>query len=666
MLPRRIVLPFLAALCGIASTGAPAQVTLPSLLEDASSLDRLTRFPSPAYVTRQSSSYDRASKTPSDPAGWFANDDRGQYSKVIDRSGRKEKVLLEADGPGAVVRVWSANPEGVLRIYIDGAEEPALEAPMPDLLQGKVPPFLPPLAHEAARGTNLYFPFIYARKVLVTTDGDNIYYHVTYRTYPEGTPVEPYSKTALERAGAGIAAAREALERGSPRGGASRTIDLRLSSTRPGDRALIEAREGGGAIRELVLEPSTRDPEALRGTILVATFDGVETVLAPLGDFFGTGPGLNAYASLPLSVSAEGRLTCRWPMPYRKTAVLELRRVSGPGVEASGRIVEEPRPWDDGSLLFHARWRAAEIATEPPRDWRLLSVQGKGIYAGNVFNVANPVRAWWGEGDEKIYVDDETFPGHFGTGTEDYYGYAWACPDRFSHPYHNQTRCDGPANFGHTSLNRWHILDAIPFTKSFRFDLEIWHWNRSIRFHCSSVSYWYARPESSDDAGVPSAGDLVIPSLPERTVLAARGALEGESLTILEKKGEAAPQDMSIFEGGSWSRDAQLWWHGAKPGDRLVLRFDAPRAGRYRVIIRATRAPDYGIHQIRVNGKDAGSPIDFFDGRVVAAEARDIGAFDLIASGNRLEVEIAGTNPKARPKNFMFGLDYVVLEPAGG
>jgi len=657
---RRMVL---LALCTLSPTRAPAQVTLSSLLEETSDLERLTRFPSPPYITRQSSSYDRASKTPTDAAGWFANDDRGQYSKTIERSGRKEKVLLEADGPGAVVRIWSANPEGVLRIYIDGAEEPALQAPMPELLQGKVPPFLPPLAHEVARGTNLYFPFLYARKVLVTTDGGSIYYHVTYRTYPGGTPVEPYSKVALEKAGGGIAAAREALEQwAAPRGGSARSLDVRLSSL-SGETASLEAREGGSIIRELVLEPSTTDPAALRGTILVATFDGEETVSAPLGDFFGTGPGLNAYSSLPLAVSAEGRLTCRWPMPYRRTARFELRKVSGPGVDAAGRIMEEPRRWDDASLLFHARWRAAEMATEPPRDWKLLSVSGRGVYAGNVFNVANPVRAWWGEGDEKIYVDDEAFPGHFGTGTEDYYGYAWCSPDRFSHPYHNQTRCDGPANFGHTSVNRWHVLDAIPFTKSFRFDLEIWHWNRSVRLHCSSVSYWYARPEATDDAVLPSAGDLAIPALPERTVLAAKGAIEGESLPIVEKKGEAGPQDMSAFEGGSWSREAQLWWRGANPGDRLVLRFDAARAGRYRVIVRTTRAPDYGIHQIRVNGKDAGGPIDFHDGRVVAAEARDIGAFDLAAEGNRLEVEIAGTNPGARPKNYMFGLDYIVLEP---
>ena len=46
-------------------------------------------------------------------------------------------------------------------------------------------------------------------------------------------------------------------------------------------------------------------------------------------------------------------------------------------------------------------------------------------YVGNMYQISNPVPNWWGEGDEKIYIDGEKFPGTFGTGTEDYYGYAY-------------------------------------------------------------------------------------------------------------------------------------------------------------------------------------------------------------------------------------------------
>ena len=44
---------------------------------------------------------------------------------------------------------------------------------------------------------------------------------------------------------------------------------------------------------------------------------------------------------------------------------------------------------------------------------------------GDTLALHNGAAAWWGEGDEKIFVDGETFPSHFGTGSEDYYGYSF-------------------------------------------------------------------------------------------------------------------------------------------------------------------------------------------------------------------------------------------------
>jgi len=54
---------------------AAAKVTLESLLKQMTDLSGLAEFPDPPYVTKQFSSYDRASVTPDDPTGWFANAD---------------------------------------------------------------------------------------------------------------------------------------------------------------------------------------------------------------------------------------------------------------------------------------------------------------------------------------------------------------------------------------------------------------------------------------------------------------------------------------------------------------------------------------------------------------------------------------------------------------
>jgi hypothetical protein len=62
--------------------------------------------------------------------------------------------------------------------------------------------------------------------------------------------------------------------------------------------------------------------------------------------------------------------------------------------------------------------------------------------AGDNICVLNPLPWWWGEGDEKVYVDDDfdrNFPSHFDTGTEDYYGWAGGLhptrADEFSTPF---------------------------------------------------------------------------------------------------------------------------------------------------------------------------------------------------------------------------------------
>ena len=126
-------IPLLSLLFVAASRAGAQEVTLKSLLGEITDLEKLTRFPpSPPYASRQSSSYDRASTSPSDPSTWFANGDSGHYLRVEETAnGRKEHVMLDAAGPGTVVRIWSANPDGTLRIYIDGAEKPGHLAEIP-------------------------------------------------------------------------------------------------------------------------------------------------------------------------------------------------------------------------------------------------------------------------------------------------------------------------------------------------------------------------------------------------------------------------------------------------------------------------------------------------------------------------------------------------------
>ena len=265
-------------------------------------------------------------------------------------------------------------------------------------------------------------------------------------------------------------------------------------------------------------------------------------------------------------------------------------------------------------MHFHAKWRAETLKTRPFRDWTYCDLAGKGVFVGDMLSLTNPVPAWWGEGDEKIYVDGEPFPSWFGTGSEDYYGYAWSDPKPFQHAYHNQTRCDGPGNRGRTSVNRFHILDAIPFTQIVPLRHGILALDAEYR-RAPCGHKLLVRPARRhrrfQETGCPLRSNRCrLCRRPDRI----KGAIEGEKLKIVKKSGDfdAGPQDMTPFADGKWSGDSHLWVRPAKAGEWVDLELPVPAKGRYHVIVYLTKARDYGIVQFHLDGKPLGKTIDCF------------------------------------------------------
>jgi hypothetical protein len=722
-------------------------------------LSLLAEFPDPSYVTRQFSSYDRASEVPGKDS-WFANDDHGfmlydgvvkektfyfksltslraaegsfaagtkvgiapnrrpqgdyvwAYATGPDGSAidgripqgwipksviefdKQGHVLAEMDGPGCVVRIWSPNPQnaGNIRIYLDGAPTPFIDAPMEAMLAGKwstakpgAPgeqwiPFPDPIACERSRGWNLYFPIPYAMHCKICTDKQDIYYHVDYRRYPKATEIETFNVKVLPSHDKQMKMIAKDLQGGGPAfGGASGAWDKRIGprNLQPGETLQVlecpQPRGDGDAVRMLAVNISEyKDVAAvLRGLVLIGTFDDktIPQIWCPLGDFFGSSPGANKASSIvagiiPLGESkAHVELSSAWVMPYQKTAKLYIKNLGKEAVSVNLMATGFGYHWTDRSMHFHAKWRTEKLKTRPFRDWTYCDLKGQGVFVGDMLSVMNPVSAWWGEGDEKIYVDGEKFPSWFGTGTEDYYGYGWSDPKPFQHAYHNQTRCDGPANRGHTSVNRFHILDNIPFKKSFRFDMEFWHWTPNIDVTYAATSYWYARPGGTDDFKPVDAKVLQdIPQPPPPIKMP--GAIEGETMKILAKSSafDAGPQEMGFFDG-QWSGDSQLWVRPPKQGEWIDLELPVPGDGRYHVIVYLTKARDYGIVQFHLNGKPIGKPIDCFEpDRVVRTGPVDLGEVELKKGNATMRVEVVGTNKKAEGLRYMWGLDCVVLK----
>ncbi|MGA2662054.1 MAG: glycoside hydrolase family 172 protein, partial [Verrucomicrobiota bacterium] len=528
----------------------------------------------------------------------------------------------------------------------------------------------PALVHTVARGWNNYTPIPYQKSCKVVADpGWGLYYHFTYSTFPEGTTVPTFKRELVPEEDAALDEANRLLSACGPPSDAGGSVNSKSASLE-GDVATESVRcDGPAAITairvKVQLPPAPGNIEALRSVTLQLRWDGESepSVWAPLGDFFGTAPGANPYRSLPLGLTEDGWWYCNWFMPFAKSAELTFKQEGRLPLKLEYQVATRPLQGDLSRFArFHAKWhRDALLPAEPERriDWPILKTEGPGRFVGVMLHIWNPRGGWWGEGDEKFFVDGEKFPSTFGTGSEDYFGYAWCDPAVFQNAFHDQTRNDGN-NKGHVSVNRWHITDSVPFQKSFEGCIEKYYPNQRPTLY-AAVAYWYQAPGGKDP--YPAA------PLRERVgywtgiqVYKVPGVLEGERLRVLAKTGgDAQEQDMTGF-AGQWSNDAHLWWTGAKPGDKLDLALPIGKTGRFRVSLQLTRAPDYGIVQPYLDGQKLGEPIDLYHGSVVPTGALALGRRDLAAGQHKLTLEIVGANPKAIP-SYMAGLDYIKLDP---
>jgi hypothetical protein len=651
-------------MAGLTLAAGVNTVTFNTLLDEMANLDALADYPTPYFTCRQFSSYDRKShnKTDLSDEGWFSNGDACQVLRTETRRGREEFVLMDAEGPGAIVRIWSANAAdaGLVRIYLDHSDVPKIEMPLANMLNGENELFIPPISGIRANGWNSYMPIPYSKHCKVTIEQNRIYYHINYRTYPKDTAVETFS----------LRQAKENLDN------IKRTADLlthpeQINACRedkkdhryrfhiqPGQTEKIKLSTPQTAIYNFTCTLNAENQEqALRKCLLEIAFDNLKTpgIQTPLGDFFGSAPGINPFTSLPLEVGEDGTMTCRWVMPFKHKAIIKFTNYSDKPVQLDGRIQTGSRKWGKQTMYFNAKWKSGmDIPARPRIDWNYLDCRGQGRYVGNMFAIGNPVSSWWGEGDEKIYLDGEDFPSTFGTGTEDYYGYAWCSNQLFTHAYHNQTRCDGPNNQGHASVSRFHIIDSLPFAKSFRFDMEIWHHATGFTLDVSEISYWYAKPGVKDNFKSIAKNDLIVPAIP--APVKAREASEAEEMRVIQSTGIVFNQTNYVWY---YSGGKATWWHDNKPGDILELGFIAEKAGRYSIHGKFTEGAALGIHSLFINDQPADT-YDRFNPDWKADDAETpLGVFDLKQGENILKVVCQPTSPKSL--GTLFTLDYLRL-----
>lgn len=620
-------MPIISALLSACLTLAtPPQVSTASLSRDAASLEQLTRHPGAGVRVVQFSSYDRASSVPNGP-GWFGNDDGfgGEATPNFEGIARQpggdgvgEYVICDVTQPGAIVRTWTAAIEGNVRVTIDGSATPLYEGPAVDFFMHKTTALAKAAGMNAGDIASLaagfeqrysdYLPIPFARSCRIVWIGklDQVhFYHVQVKEFPAGTPVEAFNASKLREA----LAPAQILAQSA--GQAHKTTLETPSPTAiaPGESKELLKFDGPGAITELVarIDPKA-DPAALRGLLLKISFDGFQSpqIAVPLGDFFGAAPGVVPYSTLPMTVDADGVMSSRFVMPFATSAVVRIENRLSVPASVSLAAARSAYSWDNDSMHFHARWSADHDLLARgganAQDLPFLSAHGRGMYVGTAVAIMNPCPVptaggnWWGEGDEKVFVDDEARPSIFGTGSEDYFNYAWSESDIFQYAYFSQPLCTGPETRGQIVNNRWHILDAIPFDRSISFSMELFAHTPTPHLSYCRTAYWYGVPGSHDDGPPINDSDLRVVPLPAWTIRAAGGATGAE---VFEGESAAAPgEGVTVVKDVRYSAGAlaQIDAHGA------AFRVKLEKAGKKRVVLTCTSGPDAASFSAAIDG----------------------------------------------------------------
>ncbi|MBN2022328.1 MAG: DUF2961 domain-containing protein [Pirellulales bacterium] len=342
---------------------------------------------------------------------------------------------------------------------------------------------------------------------------------------------------------------------------------------------------------------------------------GVE---APLGDFFASCFGKRREVnSIPVVVESGDSYNCYWYMPFRKSARIEIVNQSDKPVQGLYYHVDwvKKDSISEDTPYFHAQYRQ-EYPAEGGKDYLILDTKGKGHYVGTVLAIRTRSPLWYGEGDEKIYIDGERQPSIWGTGTEEFfgcaYGLATASTPYFGVPCFDQFEIVG----GMTAAYRWYLADPILFNKGIKVTLEhkSWispdenpdykkmSWNERQDDY-ASVAFWYQTGTPTFTARAPDAAQRRLPNI-ERVVA------YGKDFTDPKYHGAGAAEVQNLPE---LFDQPQLLYCPEKAEDAWVeIPFEVKRKEPLRLLLKATCSADFGRYQPYLDGVKLGGPLDFY------------------------------------------------------
>jgi hypothetical protein len=284
---------------------------------------------------------------------------------------------------------------------------------------------------------------------------------------------------------------------------------------------IAPAMRGPAMIRALELSIPQEQALAFSSVRLRITWDGRRepSIDAPIALFFGAGILYNRdrreylVKSFPMTVRNDaGRvhLSCYFPMPFFRSARIELLPAGAPAIPVEWRVRYQPFRDPPGEVgYFHATYRD-HPSPEPGRDLVLLDTRQtegggdwSGQFVGTSFIFSHDAVLNTLEGDPRFFFDDSLTPQAYGTGTEewggggDYWGGENMTLPFAGHPTGAKSAKDAvSAEDKIESAYRFLLADLMPFGRNALIRLEHGGINESTQ-HYETVTYWYGLPAPS-------------------------------------------------------------------------------------------------------------------------------------------------------------------------
>jgi hypothetical protein len=461
----------------------------------------LQRIGARAYMR---STYDRTGGNESADASHFLYQESDEFS-----------VPLDVQGPGilyfARYNHWHGSP---WHYEVDGRDHIVQESSSPDPTKPVDPSvflpedaFPPPLCFtwSQTKGADLVWvpiPFEKSFRMAYTRTRYGTGYYI-FHQYVRG---------------ANLSQPIRAWDASAP---AKDVLDLvRRSGTNlfPGGQTGLSS--GPGLIRAIEISAPKDQARALGRGRLRITWDErpSPSVDAPIALFFGAGTLYNRddreylVKAFPMNIRFDAdrvRLACYFPMPYFRTAKVELLGVDQlPDVQLHVRSQPLSDPPNHVGY-FHASY---VDVPEPVKglDMVMLDTEGaeggqdwSGSFVGMSWVFSHNANLSTLEGDPRFFFDDSLTPQAQGTGTEewggggDYWGGRTMTLPFAGHPVGAKSPKDAkePEDLIESAY-RFLLADLMPFGRRAKIHLEHGGTNTSTE-HYEGVTYWYGAPRAT-------------------------------------------------------------------------------------------------------------------------------------------------------------------------